>query len=86
MRPALSSQVKALRKEDERLIFSLADVPPLEFWTRAVEVWDVDGLTAQDCWDGAKRYVLVATQYESAWRPKLESGTLEMTRMESFPR
>lgn len=60
--------------EPARLLFSTQDIPPLQEWVSSLEGLGNKHLTPLECVDGARRYVSVATQYESQWRPKLEPG------------
>lgn len=57
-----------------RLLFSAQDLPPLKEWVNSLEGFGNKDLTPLECVDGARRYISVATQYESQWRPKLEKG------------
>lgn len=61
-------------REPARLVFSAQDVPPLQEWTNSLESLRNNDLTPLQCVDGACRYVSIATQRESQWRPKLEKG------------
>lgn len=61
-------------RQPARLIFSTKDVPLLQEWLNSLESLGNQDLTPLQCVDGAQRYVAVATQYESQWRPSLEKG------------
>ncbi|KAJ9137256.1 hypothetical protein NKR23_g9224 [Pleurostoma richardsiae] len=74
---AAQLSARGSQRSTERLVFSPGDVPPLEFWQRAIKSWALDeaemqGMTAEDCMNAARRYVAIVTQRESSWRPTLE--------------
>lgn len=62
-------------EEAPRWIFSPADVPLLPEWAHGLETLGNTTLTPMQCMQAAQRYVSVATQHESHWRPRLEKGT-----------
>ncbi|ROW14926.1 hypothetical protein VPNG_03310 [Cytospora leucostoma] len=70
-----ASRLSARRGSDDeapRWIFSPADVPLLPEWTHGLETLGNTTLTPMQCMQAAQRYVSVATQHESYWRPRLE--------------
>lgn len=73
-RTSTGNKVPSSNKEPARLLFSTQDIPPLQEWMNSLEGLGNKHLTPLQCVDGARRYVSVATQHESQWRPKLEKG------------
>lgn len=63
-------------RQPARLLFSTQDIPLLQEWVISLEGLRNKNLTPLQCIDGARRYVSVATQHESEWQPKLETGML----------
>ncbi len=62
--------------QQNSLIFSEGDVPPLPFWTAAVSRQGFDGLTGEECLTAARRYCALAAQGVSTWKGKLGRGML----------
>lgn len=61
-------------KDSERLVFKPEDVPPLSKWVASIENLGIEFFSAIDCMQAAQTYVSIASQHESLWRHKLESG------------
>lgn len=73
-RTSSGKHVPPSNREPARLLFSTQDIPPLQEWMTSLEGLGNKHLTPLQCVDGARRYVSIATQHESEWRPKLEKG------------
>lgn len=72
--PSASPRLSAKGDEPPRWIFSPSDVPPIRDWTNGIEGLGATHLTPLQCMEAAQRYVSAATQHESSWRPRLETG------------
>lgn len=72
--PSASPRLSAKGDEPPRWIFSPSDVPPIKDWTNGIEGLGAKHLTPLQCMEAAQSYVSAATQHESSWRPRLETG------------
>lgn len=68
------SRLSARGDEPPRWIFSPSDVPTIKDWTNGIEGLGARHLTPLQCMEAAQSYVSAATQHESSWRPRLETG------------
>lgn len=72
--PSVSPRLSAKGDEPPRWIFSPSDVPSIKDWANGIEGLGAKHLTPMQCLEAAQRYVSAATQHESSWRPRLETG------------
>lgn len=79
--PPPTPSARGLEHEPPRWIFSPADVPPLPEWIHGLEGLGKTDLTPMQCMEAAQRYVSTATQNESSWRPRLETGRSNQTSL-----